>query len=342
MLTIVAPAEGAGQPPPGGPLAAPPLSPPFRDVVLDRPNLASARASATARTRRYPVGDGRGRSVAISVTAACRATCQVAAPQRIADFLGTLAHGDEMSLLNVEMNTRSQISASCGGGAHACYFAGINRMLIVGNGSPAEDGAPRRFVIAHEYGHHLAQHRRAPALHSPAIDWGTLRWARYERICQGRRKRRYFPGNQRLHYFRNPGEAFAEAFAFNRFRGARVKWAWSSSLKPDAGAFAAIRADVGSPWPGRSTSGFSRRLSGGRLATHSIPTPLDGTVTLRLGDPRASQFELRLFDRSGRLLRAGRGGGALRFDVCGQAGLRAEVRRLTRGAGRYRLTVRTP
>lgn len=343
LLTIAAPATAARQsPPPVGQLAAPKLTVPFRDAVLGKPNLVSARVSATAMARRYPVGDRKGRSVAIAVTAACRATCKAADPRQIAGFLGTVAHGNEISLLSVELNTPSQISAGCGGGTQACYFVGGNRMLINGNKTPAKDGASREFVLAHEYGHHLAQHRPAPRLYSPPIDWGTPRWAGYERICQGKRKRRYFPGNQRSRYFQNPGEAFAEAFAFNRFPRARVKWAWSASLKPDAGAFAAIRADVSSPWSGPGDAYFSRRIGRGRRSSHSFPTPIDGGVTLRLRGPRATQFELRLFDRAGRLLRTGRGRAILRYDVCGKTGLRAEVRRLARGPGRYRLAVRTP
>lgn len=308
--------------------------------------LLPAGAAGAPRAHRYPVGDGKGRSVAISVTAACRASCRSANPRRIASFLGTLAHGSEMSLLKVELDTPSQIASDCGRGSQACYFSAASRMLINGNDAAAHDGATREFVVAHEYGHHLAQHRPAPPPGSAAIDWGAPRWATYEHICRGKRSGRYFPGSQRgRRYFQNPGEAFAEVFAFNRFPGAPVHWSWSASLKPGPGAFAAIRADVSSPWQGMRSLGYGRRLNGGGSATHSFSTPLDGSITLRLRGPHASRFELRLLDPAGHLLASSAGrrpGATLRYDVCGQRRLRAVVRRTAPGSGGYRLTIRTP
>lgn len=293
-------------------------------------------APAAAHARRYPVGDGKGRSVAISVTAACRSACRSADPRRIASFLGTLAHGSEMSLLNVELDSPSQIASDCGRGSQACYFSAGSRMLINGNDTAARDGATREFVIAHEYGHHLANHRPAPPPYSPAIIWGTPRWASYERVCRSRHP---------YSYYRNPGEAFAESFAFNRFPDAAVRWAWSPPLKPDAGAFAAIRADVRSPWRARSFRPRRHRLRTGGRAAYSFSTPLDGSVTLRLRGPQAARFELRLIAPSGRVLRSSAGrrpGAPLRFNVCGQRRLRVVVRKRGRGTGRYRLAIQRP
>ena len=48
----------------------------------------------------------------------------------------------------------------------------------------------------------------------------------YERVCQGVRAGRLLPRGRGHPLLRNPGEAFAEAFAFNRFPG-RVRWQWT-------------------------------------------------------------------------------------------------------------------
>lgn len=309
---------------------------PVRDTVIGNPSPTAARVSATASARRYPVGDDRSRSVEIAVTASCRLYCSDADPAEIASFLGTLPHASEMNLLKVELDAPWQIASTCGAGAQACYYPFGDRMVINGNATLAKDNATREFVIAHEYGHHLADHRPAPPPNSPAIAWGTPRWARYERVC-----RTPHPGG----YFRNPGEAFAESFAFLRFPDAPVRWAWSASLKPDAGAFAAIRADVRSPWRERSLRLGSARLRRGGRTAYAFSTPFDGAVTLRLRGSSASRFVLRLVAPSGRVLRSSvrrRLGASLRFNVCGQRRLRVVVRKRGPGADRYRLAIERP
>ena len=52
-----------------------------------------------------------------------------------------------------------------------------------------------------------------PAPFGAAVDWGTERWASLENVCQGKRSGRLYPGDEGSHYFEDPGEAFAEAFA---------------------------------------------------------------------------------------------------------------------------------
>ena len=168
---------------------------PVRDRVLPGPTGTIARASAGA--QRYPVNDGKGRTVAITSRPFCNpATCNSAEPQLIADFLGTLIHGDEISLLTVQLLTDGEIRGRCGLGAGACYFSGADTMLINGNDRTGPDGASRDFVIAHEYGHHVAEHRRNPPF-QPTIFWGTKRWATYERVCQGTRAGPLLPGRRR-------------------------------------------------------------------------------------------------------------------------------------------------
>ena len=52
------------------------------------------------------------------------ASCDSADPQAIANFVGTLIHGDEVSLLTVQLDTEFQLGFDCGYGAEACYFPG--------------------------------------------------------------------------------------------------------------------------------------------------------------------------------------------------------------------------
>ena len=323
-------------------LAAP--SGPPRDLVLPRPSAAAARAMAQASATRYPVNDGQGRSVAIAVSAACQVACTAANPQQIADFLGTLVHGDEMNLLTVDLQTPLEIGFVCPG-ASACYFPGQNRMLISGDDTPAPDGATREFVIAHEYGHHVASHLQNPPF-DPAIDWGGKRWDTYERVCEGVRQGVYFPGDEGNHYYENPGEAWAESSAFNRFPNAPVAWAWTPSLKPDAAAFAAITADTRNPWRHRVRLVLHGRLRRGqKQLTKRLRTPLDGSLSLVLRGQPGAELDLQLRDRSGALLRRSAGVGpneALSYTVCGQSRMRAVIKRGGRGSGRFRLVVRRP
>ncbi len=348
ILLIAAPAAAARAPePPRGAFDVPRPSVPLGDVVVGRPSLAAARVTATASAQRYPIrSDAGAPTVTVSVTAACRATCTAADPQAIAAFLGTLIHGSEIDLVTVQLDTPDQLAYECGFGAQACYFSGENRIVISGNPEPGPDGATRNFVLAHEYGHHVAQHRRVPAPFS-AIDWGTERWASYENVCRGKRRGAYFPGDEGIHYHEDPGEAFAESFAFNRFPNARLGWEYARSLKPSARAFAMVRRDVLSPWRRRRTVDLKGRLPSVRHSTavRSFATPLDGRVSVRLAGPGAGGLEVFLRSGSGRRMRSGRGvaaGHAVSVTACGEDRLQAAVRRVHSSAGRFRLVVKRP
>jgi hypothetical protein len=295
---------------------------------------------------RYPIGGGSDATIAVGVTAACRESCNAVDPAGIASFVGTLIHGSEVGLLTVQLDAYRQIDSDCGYGAVACYYTGQNRIILSGDDALASDGATREFVLAHEYGHHLAQHRRAPSPFTPAVDWGTARWATYKNVCQGQRSRQLFPGNEGYHYFQDPGEAFAESFAYNRFPNAPQRWAWSHSLKPNATAFAAIRRDVFDPWHGRLSLRFSGRLRAGKRRTvgKTFRTPLDGRVHFRL-EGRPGAFELILRNRSGRKLRdypQPSRGRSLNFTACGQSALRVVVKRRAKRGGRFALVISRP
>ena len=179
----------------------------------------------------------------------------------------------------------------------------------------------------------------------PTIDWGTKRWSSFERVCQGVRAGAYFPGDEGSHYYRNPGEAFAEAFAFYRFPG-KVRWQWTPSLRPSRGSFAAIHLDATRPWKHRTRLIDSGSLGrgGAQRAVARIATPLDGVLSLGLKAPARADFSLALRDRAGRVLRSSSGSGShekVNYTICGQAKVKAVVTRV-HGGGNFRLTVRRP
>lgn len=330
-LLLAAPASGAT---------------PLRDTVVETPSFASARISAGAEGDRYPIDDGSGETVAIDVTDACQAVCNAANPQQIADTLGTFIHGPEMELLTVQLDTPSQIEFDCGFGAQACYYSGENKIVLSGDDTPAPEGASRDFVLAHEYGHHVARHRESPSPFPAAIDWGTARWSSYEHVCQRSRAGALFPGNEGSHYFRDPGEAFAESFAHLRYPESNVPWRWVRSLAPDANAMRAIREDTLHPWLGRTAFTFRGRIPKGRdqAVTKAFRTPLDGTVSLHpVGRPR---YDLDLLNPLGRVLRTSHHGFSfghrINYTVCGQSRLRVAIHAFRHAAGAFKLQIQRP
>ncbi len=331
ILLLATPAHGSVRP---------------RDTVIAAPSAGSARISAGAAGNRYPIDDGSGETAAIEVTAACQLACTAVDPQQIANFLGTLIHGPEMELLTVQLDTPSQIEFDCGYGAQACYYSGEDKIVLSGNDTPAPEGASREFVLAHEYGHHVAAHRESPPPFPAAIDWGTARWSSYEHVCQRSRAGALFPGNEGLHYFRDPGEAFAESFAHLRFPESDVPWRWVRALEPDPTAFEAIREDTLDPWLGRTAFKLRGRVPPRRegVAVRAFGTPLDGTVSLRpAGRPR---YDLDLLNPAGRVLRTSRHGlsfgNQLNYTVCGQSRLRVAIRSSRRLGGAFKLQIQRP
>ncbi|HEY2333828.1 MAG TPA: hypothetical protein VGH58_02320 [Solirubrobacterales bacterium] len=350
MIFLLATPGGAvaKRPDPGVSLEVPQPAVPMHDVVLGEPGAAGARISASASSQRYSIGDGSEATIAVDVTAACAESCNVTDPQQVADFIGTLIHGEEVELLTVQLDTEYQLGFDCGFGAEACYFTGENKIVIGGYEEEDGDGATFDFVLAHEYGHHVAQHREMPAPFGAAIDWGTERWASVEHVCQGQRRGRLYPGNEGTHYFEDPGEAFAESFARYRFPDLPVKWSYAPALKPTPASFRAIREDTLTPWRGRTSFVLSGRVParGEGAAVESLQTPLDGTVSLRPSSLRRRGYELALRSRAGRLLRSSRHGlGPLHqidYTVCGQSHLRLVITSTKAQGGPFRLRIQRP
>jgi hypothetical protein len=331
ILFLVAPAAAATLP---------------RDTVIATPSSHSALISSTSDANRYPINDGSGETVAVVVTLACQEACNATDPQSIATTLGTFVHDYEMELLTVQLDTPSQLEFDCGFGAQACYYSSENKIVLSGNDTASPDGASREYVLAHEYGHHIARHRESPAPFPAAIDWGTARWASYEHVCQRSRAGALFPGNEGLHYFRDPGEAFAESFARLRFPDSGVPWRWLSALEPNANALEAIREDTVDPWSGRRAFKLRGRVPPRRdgPTLRTFGTPLDGTVSLRpAGRPL---YDLSLLNPAGRVLRTSRHGYSVRhqvnYTVCGQSQLRVAIRASRRLGGAFKLQIQRP
>jgi hypothetical protein len=349
LLLLAAPGRAAaGRPDPGVSLEVPRAAVPMRDVVLGQPGAAAARISASASSQRYSIGDGTEATITVSVTPSCEQQCDVTDPQRVAGFIGTLIHGPEVELLSVQLDTEYELGFDCGFGAEACYFSGENKIVIGGYEEADGDGASFDFVLAHEYGHHVAQHREMPPPFDSAIDWGPEHWASVEGVCQGERHHRFYPGDEGTHYFEDPGEAFAEAFAHYHFRDVAPTWRYSPALQPNVAAFRAIREDTLSPWQGRTSFTLSGRVParGEGAAVESLRTPLDGLVSLRPSSLRRHGYELALRSRAGRLLLRSRDavaqGDRLNYTVCGEHHLRLVITSTRFHPGPFRLQIQRP
>ena len=348
LLLVVPGGAVAERPNPVVPLEVPRAAVPMHDVVLGEPGAAAARISESASSQRYSIDDGSAATIAVSVTAACEEECDVTDPQRVADFIGTLIHGAEVELLSVQLDTKYELGFDCGFGAEACYFSGENKIIIGGYEEADEDGGSFDFVLAHEYGHHVAQHRRMPPPFGSAIDWGPEHWASAEGVCQGERHHRFYPGDEGSHYFEDPGEAFAEAFAHYRFRDASPTWRYSPALRPNAAAFRAIREDTFSPWQGRTSFTLSGRVParGEGAAVEALRTPLDGLVSLRPSSLRRHGYELALRSRAGRLLLRSRNAvdedDSLNYTVCGAHRLRLVITSTRSHPGPFHLQIQRP
>jgi hypothetical protein len=318
--------------------------------VIEHPTRALARARASSSLARYDVHDGAGRSVDIQVSLICQTTCNAADPQAMANFLGSLPHGDEMNQLTVQLvKPPGEMSAACGTAeALSCYYPSEN--LIVGSGDSftASDNATQLYVIAHEYGHHVANHRNNAPFANPSIAWGPKNWASFAGVCQGVRAGRYFPGDEGSHYYDNPGEAWAESFAHNAFPTTGVPWEWPDFPDPHTGAFPLIQKDALSPWNGDHPDRRGGRFGTRRKVhkqTKGFATPLDGDLTVTLKGPDRANLGLKLKGPDGSVVARSDGSGSkeqVHYSVCGQRSFTAVVNRHGHKRTRYWLTAVEP
>lgn len=251
-----------------------------------------------------------------------------------AETLAGLVHGTELSQLTAHFAPLDEVRGLCGAWAAGCYSPVDQSLLAPGESS---EGISAEAVLAHEYGHHVANNRANPPWNG--LDWGPKRWASYARICPRKREGTAFPGRADR-YRLQPGEAFAEAYrVLNETRAGGVDFTWSvvdGSFRPDANALRLAHEDVVQPW--RPT----RRRIAGRLGRGSatyetlLSTPYDGALTATVTPQR---YRLRLVDPfSGRLLAQG---WRVKRIVCGERSLLLRVVGGGR-AGRFSVRISRP
>jgi hypothetical protein len=269
----------------------------FHDAVIGDPVVTGAKASAAAATTSsavgYPVPGGG--SVKLDVDPAYAGTSEI---QRVLDTLGATVHGDEINRLTVHLADASTLSQLCGPNSTACYFPSSMTMVVSGSPLNPNNLMPQGMVITHEYGHHIEANRSFEGWY--ATNLGGRHWATYERVCEGVAGGSLFPGDEGAHYWENPGEAFAQAYATMLYPNA-VPWWWSFA-EPSQGAFQAIRDDVADTSPGSAVQ-WSGKLNRRRsTATTTIDAALDGPIGVTVRQPRTAQFQVSLLSTDGRVL----------------------------------------
>lgn len=249
------------------------------------------------------------------------------AAQGFADFLAALPHGAELGSLKVTILAPAEVPGRCGDGMTACYFPRSSTIVVPG---PRLDGP----LLAHEYGHHIANHRPGTGL-DPLLT-GPPQWASRARVCARLRGTRIGTG-----WRTNPAEAWADVYA--RLVFPALPWRLSPLLRPREPGFAAALSDVLTPWTAPRTLTFHGRFGegGSGVKRFVVPLSLDGEVGAEVDAERALRLDLRaaVGRRTSRTSRDR----SLRFIAC-RTGDEAAVFSVRRreGNGPYRLTVRYP
>src|SRR4051812_27131926 len=269
-----------------------PMGSHFKDRVTDgTPRIA--QAGAGGKWARYPTKEGMTVAGAISDGYSNQLSTQVV--QSYVNFLDSLDHGAELSQLRIYVAPPAEVLSDCGGqeGTLACYDSGTKIMVVPGEETnTGSSGVTTSYVVAHEYGHHIAASRsNAPF---SAFRFGPKYWASYERVCDRSLKGVLAPGNEQQLYLANPGEAWAETYAQLKYPS--VDWQFTPLLKPDGNAFAAARRDVLDPWRAGATKVFKGTFGGGGSKTKRFQfnLALDGRLQVRLNGPRASNYNFSL------------------------------------------------
>jgi hypothetical protein len=253
----------------------------------------------------------------------------------IVGVISALPHGSELASLKVYAATGPEESALCGEGTMACYDPVSERMVISAE-TEEVDGISRASVVAHEYGHHIANNR-AGGIWS-AFDAGTLRWSTYERVCERTREGLAFPGNEGAHYWENPGEAFAQSYS--QMVDPQSTWNYSPLFAPTPTSLRKLREDVEDPveptesvWSYGEEAGPGAAIGIGEAVplgptpmAQELKVPYDGRIRVRLR-AHGGHYRLTLVDPAGgeTVAEAGPGAGGvtrLRYADCGLRTLR--------------------
>jgi hypothetical protein len=269
----------------------------FHDSVIGGPVPTARTATASASSASgYPVAGGQ--TVQVEVDPAYAGTDAL---QRVLDTLGATVHGAEMSKLTVHIADATNLSRACGQNSTACYFPSSMTMVVSGDPINPNNQMPQGMVITHEYGHHIEANRSFPGWY--ATNLGGRHWATYEHVCEGVAAGTLFPGDQGVHYWENPGEAFAQAYATMLYPDA-APWWWSFA-EPDEGAFDAIRADVADTSQGTMVRWGQRLNPRSPRASTSFGTSLDGPITVKVQQPQQARFQVALLSADGHVLTQG-------------------------------------
>jgi hypothetical protein len=266
--------------------------PPQGTVFLDRvgPSTRGApRAVKDSPPAAYRAPDGQ--TVSVVFSGSYEPDAETA--QSYVDFLGGLPHGKELSKLQVYIATPDEVRDDCGGieGTLACYDPSDDTMTVPGE-QTADDGSgvTTNYVVAHEYGHHIANHRaNAPFL---TLNWGPKYWGSQERVCLRTIQGRLAPGDEGENYLANPGEAWADTYAHLTYP--RVHWQFTPLLRPSQASKAAALKDVLTPWTGYVTQTFPGRFSpgGAHVQAFHVALHLDGSLRIALHGPAAANFDI--------------------------------------------------
>ena len=336
-------AAAAGPQPASGLHSAPQLSELSRYVPFRDGAPAHLKAPPWPPTFPFRPTISTGESVRINLSGTLFTIDSLDDAQGWADFFGSLVRGPELAQVAVYVLSENEVESVCGRRALACYVG--NRLF-----TPAEDPSlrlSRESVAMHEYGHHVAFHRRNDPW--DAIDYGPKRWASYEQVCPKTARGRLFPGAEDAdHYERNPGEAWAETYrVLNERHAGLVEAPWqvvTDSLYPDAPALAAAEQDVTTPWTQRTTRTLTGSVSArSKVRTFTIATPLDGRlgVTVRLAKGERATLDVLSPQATKLAHKTAKGAFATPASLCGSRAVRVRVTRVA-GSGPFTLTIARP
>ncbi len=307
----------------------------FHPKARDRVRKAPLRARAARRLRahsaetRFRTQDGYEIPVAVSSAY----TPDPNVEQGYVNLLGGLMHGTELGKISIYIATPSQLENTfCGAGALACYVGDDERMYVPGVSEHSDP--PVQFLIAHEYGHHIELNRS----NTPwsAYDQGAKHWATYENVCRLERRHKV-----RTDYYNDPSEAFAESYGDMQFPG--VDFIYTDLLKPDQGAFDAIKDDVLHPWhpPAPVSLHGTFHPRGSSKRSFRVRTPLDGNASFQISAPGGS-YRLRV-RAAGRAIRrrSTHPAGTANYTICGSRKITVQVIRVS-GSGPFTVTALLP